>query len=139
MRRTCKPPLPTRTLEFARESRTHPTDAEAALWYHLRAGRFLGLKWRRQHPVPPYIVDFCCPSLRLVVELDGSQHSPSADSRRTRSLQSQGFLVVRYWCHLVLLERDSVLEDLRSHCLRRTLSPTPLPMGEGLQEQEPDD
>jgi very-short-patch-repair endonuclease len=139
MARTVKPPLPTRTLDFARALRTKSTDAEQALWYQLRAGRFLGLKWRRQHPIPPFIVDFCCPSLGLVVELDGGQHSPPVDSIRTGYLEAQGFLVIRYWCHLVLRERESVLADLRLHCLRRTLSPTPLPTGEGLQEQEPDD
>jgi very-short-patch-repair endonuclease len=139
MRRIIKPPLPTQTLGFARDSRTKSTDAESALWYHLRAGRFLGLKWRRQHPIPPYIVDFCCLSMGLVVELDGGQHSLPVDSIRTGYLESQGFRVVRYWCHLVLLERESVLEDLRLHCVGRTLSPTPLPMGEGLTRQDPDD
>ena len=70
-----KPPLPTVTLDHAREMRGEPTDAERKLWQHLRAGRFDGLKFRRQYPIPPYIADFCCVDKKLVIELDGSQHS----------------------------------------------------------------
>src|SRR4249919_1721947 len=58
MSRPIKPPLPRRTLAFVRQLRSAGTDAEGLLWYHLRAKRFQALKWRRQHPLPPYIVDF---------------------------------------------------------------------------------
>jgi very-short-patch-repair endonuclease len=91
-----KPPLPTRTLENARALRHASTDAERMLWQHLRGGR-LGLKFRRQHPIPPYIADFCCVSAKLVVELDGSQHSEATDRERTRYLESQGWRVLRFW------------------------------------------
>jgi len=107
-----KPPLPTRTLTNARDLRQHQTDAERELWYHLRGGRLNGFKFRRQHPIPPYIVDFHCESLKLVVELDGSQHGEDADRERTRFLERQGVRVVRFWDNDVLLRKQAVLEAL---------------------------
>ena len=104
-----KPRLPTHTLDHAKQLRRRMTDAERRLWQYLRAGRLEGLKFRRQHPVPPYIVDFCCVEARLVVELDGSQHSPAADAARTRYLQSQGWRVVRFWDNDVLREVEAVV------------------------------
>ena len=82
MPRHIKPPLPTRTHAQAKTLRQSGTDAERALWYHLRGGRLRGLKLRWQHPIPPYIVDFYCDALRLVIKLDGSQHS---EGRRSDS------------------------------------------------------
>jgi len=76
-------------MQRARGMRREPTDAERKLWYCLRAGRLDKLKFRRQHPVPPYIVGFCCVDEKLIVELDGSQHSPGADAARTAYLESQ--------------------------------------------------
>ena len=99
--------LPTTTLSNARSLRRAMTDAEHKLWRLLRAGRFAGIKFRRQHPGPPYIADFCCIAARLVVELDGSQHLGSADSARTRFLEKQGFRVLRFWDHDALLARMS--------------------------------
>ena len=108
------------------------TDAERRLWQYLRAGRLEGMKFRRQHPVPPYIVDFCCVEAGLVVELDGSQHSPAADAARTRYLQSQGWRVVRFWDNDVLREVEVVVAAIWDFTSRPALSPTPLPPGEGL-------
>ena len=107
-----KPPLPSTTLENARNLRSTMTDAERRLWQHLRASRLDGLKFRRQHPVPPYIADFCCIERKLIVELDGSQHSSVVDAARTAYLQSQGFQVLRFWDNDVLLKTDSVLEAI---------------------------
>ena len=59
----------------ARELRSNQTDVEAKLWRHLRDRQVFGAKFRRQHPIGPYIVDFCCPTVRLIVELDGGQHA----------------------------------------------------------------
>ncbi|MCD9088390.1 endonuclease domain-containing protein [Stenotrophomonas sp. SY1] len=132
MVRTIKPPLPSTTLEVARSLRKTMTDAERRLWKHLRAGRLCGLKFRRQHPVPPYVVDFCCIEAALAVELDGSQHNALVDAERTRYLQAQGWRVVRYWNNEVLLQIDAVLEEIERIARSRTLSPTPLPEGEGL-------
>ena len=129
-----KPPLPTRTLNTAKSLRTASTDAERKLWYHLRARRLSGFKFRRQHPIPPYVVDFYCDELKLVIELDGSQHSEEIDSTRTHALERQGLLVLRFWDNQVLQETDAVLKAILTVALDRTLSPTPLPVGEGLQE-----
>jgi very-short-patch-repair endonuclease len=127
-----KPPLPTRTLDTAKSLRTAGTDAEHKLWYHLRARRLGGFKFRRQHPVPPYVVDFYCDELKLVIELDGSQHSQEVDSARTQALERQGLLVLRFWDNRVLQEIEAVLEAILNFAWRRTLSPTPPPEGEGL-------
>jgi very-short-patch-repair endonuclease len=108
------------------------TDAERELWFHLRAGRLLGLKFRRQHPFPPYILDFYCATARLVVELDGSHHDASVDARRTEFLQHHGLTVLRFWDNDVLTSTDAVLEAILSATGDRTLTPTPLPAGEGL-------
>ena len=127
-----KPPLPTRTRQHARELRQSGTDAECKLWYRLRAGRLNGLKFRRQHPIPPYIVDFYCDARKLVVELDGSQHNDEVDRERSRFLETQGLKILRYWDNEVLQQMDAVLEAIVDIAESRTLTPTPLPVGEGL-------
>lgn len=129
------PPLPTNTLAHAKDLRGTQTDAEQALWYRLRARRLQGLKFRRQHPVPPYIVDFYCHSCRLVIELDGSQHNDRVDATRTKYLEAQGLTVLRFWDNEVLQQLESVLESILQSIDSRTLSPTPLPRGEGLQSE----
>ena len=129
-----KPPMPTRTLAAAKSLRTTSTDAEIKLWYHLRAKRLGGLKFRRQHPLPPYVADFYCEELRLVIELDDSQHDEEIDSTRTRALERQGLVVLRFWDNQVLQETEAVLEVILGFARDRTLTPTPLPEGEGLQE-----
>ncbi len=65
------------SIERARLLRSNMTDAERRLWSVLRLRQLAGLRFRRQMPLGPYIVDFCCPSLRLVVEVDGGQHGES--------------------------------------------------------------
>jgi len=127
-----KPPLPSRTLATAKSLRTTSTDAEIKLWYHLRAKRLGGLKFRRQHPIPPYVADFFCEELKLVIELDGSQHNEGADSARIHALERQGLLILRFWDNQVLQEIEAVLEAILNFARNRTLSPTPPPAGEGL-------
>jgi very-short-patch-repair endonuclease len=102
-------------LDRAKALRTRQTDAEQRLWYHLRAHRFMGLKFRRQCPVGRYIVDFMCLTPKLVIELDGGQHADEADydDRRDRWLRAQGFTVLRFWNHDVLRDTDAVLERIR--------------------------
>jgi len=107
-----KPPLPTRTLRYAKHLRHEMTAAEQALLKYLRAGRLNGIKFRRQHPIPPYVVDFCCAEHALVVELDGSQHTAEQDMLRTQYLQSQGWQVVRYWDNEVLLQTEDVVNAI---------------------------
>lgn len=107
-----KLPLPTETRNHARQLRQAETDAERQIWYHLRGGRLNGYKFRRQHPVPPYIVDFYCDTKGLVVELDGSQHNVEADRLRTEYLQSKGLKVLRFWNDEVLQQTEAVLEAI---------------------------
>ena len=114
--------------------RHEPTDAERKLWQCLRAGQLQGVKFRRQHPIPPYIADFCCIDCKVIVELDGGQHNTEVDGFRTRQLEAQGWTVLRFWDNDVLLNIESVVEAIWSAIAQRTLTPTPLPEGEGLKQ-----
>ena len=127
-----QPPLPTTTLEYSRRLRREMTDAERKLWQHLGGRQLDGFKFRRQHPVPPCIADFCCVERRLIVELDGSRHNEHKDAARTRFLESQGWKVVRFWDSEALLQTEAVVEAIWNALGNRTLTPTPLPSGEGL-------
>jgi very-short-patch-repair endonuclease/predicted GIY-YIG superfamily endonuclease len=126
-----KKPIPDDILKNARELRKNQTDAEQLLWGLLRDRRFAGKKFRRQHPVDRYILDFYCHELKLAVELDGGQHNEEVaqhyDKERTRLLNEHGIQVIRFWNNEVLRQTDSVLEALWN-----ALTPTPLPEGEGL-------
>ena len=126
-----KPPLPTLTRTRTHQLRADSTDAERKLWECLRGGRLGGFKFRRQHPITPYIADFYCESGKLVIELDGSQHGAEVDSERTRYLESQGLAVMRFWGNDVLMQTEVVVEAIFNHLDGRTLTPTPLPEGEG--------
>ena len=107
-------------LEFAKSMRHTATDAEYLMWQVLRAKHFINLKFRRQHVIQPYIVDFYCHEIGLVIELDGSQHGTGDaieyDTERTKFLEVLGLKVVRYRNHDVLGRTDVVLEDLWWRC-----------------------
>lgn len=107
-------------LIFAKSLRHTATDAENFIWQILRAKRFMNLKFRRQHVITPYIVDFYCHEIGLVVELDGAQHGTDDaieyNAERTKFLEALGLTVVRYWNHDVLGRMDVVLEDLWLIC-----------------------
>jgi very-short-patch-repair endonuclease len=106
---------------LARAVRAESTDAEQRLWHNLRAHRMMGAKFRRQHPIGPYIVDFVCFESRLIIEVDGGQHQESAayDHKRDRLLRSHGFLVLRFWDSDVLLRTKDVLEEIYDVAQRR--------------------
>ena len=98
--------------ELARKLRKGMTDAERALWRCLRLQQ-LNVKFRRQHPIGPYVVDFMCIERGLIVEVDGGQHNASThDERRDRWLREQGCRVVRYWNDDVLVRTGDVVEDI---------------------------
>lgn len=101
-------------LEFAKSMRHTATDAEHLMWQIIRAKRFMNLKFRRQHVIKPYIVDFYCHEIGLVIELDGCQHGTDDaieyDAERTKFLEALGLTVVRYWNHDVLSRTEVVLE-----------------------------
>ncbi|EOB1944684.1 DUF559 domain-containing protein [Escherichia coli] len=99
----------------ARDLRRNLTLQERKLWRYLRSRRFSDFKFRRQHPVGSYILDFACCSARVVVELDGGQHDLAVayDSRRTSWLESQGWTVLRFWNNEIDCNEETVLENIR--------------------------
>lgn len=103
-------------MQQARALRQSPTTAEQLLWRHLRNRQLAGAKFRRQHPLGPYILDFVCLEHGLVVEVDGGQHAdPQAqayDQQRSAWLQQQGLQVLRFWNHDVLQQTHEVLAQL---------------------------
>lgn len=113
----------------ARKMRRAPTDAEQRLWYFLRNRQLGGYKFRRQHPLGHYIVDFICIKARLIVELDGGQHAEvkqrRRDEARTRYFESRGFRVMRFWNHDVLKNTESVLEAILDALDTPHLPPSP--------------
>jgi len=125
-------------LQFAKSMRHAATDAENLLWQRLRAKRFMALKFRRQQVIEPYIVDFYCHEIGLVIELDGGQHGTNDaveyDAERTKFLEALGLTGVRYWNHDVLGKTDVVLEDLWQVCTELKLKnvKVPSPSGRGL-------
>ena len=97
----------------ARRLRRDETDAEAFLWSELRDRRCNGWKFRRQVPIKGYVADFVCSNVRLIVELDGSQHAYSAyDRARDAKLAEAGYHVLRFWNHEVLRDRHWALDRI---------------------------
>jgi very-short-patch-repair endonuclease len=111
-------------LDNAKTLRAHQTEAEQRQWYHLRAHRFMDLKFKRQKPIGSYIVDFVCMERMLIVEIDGGQHSEQLeyDQRRDARLRSQGYTVLRFWNNDVMHQMENVLEQIR---LAVVLEPSP--------------
>jgi len=103
---------PRHRTSFARRLRKTQTDAERKLWPGLRSRSLNRHKFRRQHPIGPYTVDFCCLQKGLVIEVDGAQHAghKERDNRRTEFLNSQGYRVVRFVDTEVLNETEGVLQ-----------------------------
>ena len=97
----------------ARELRKNLTDVERLLWSRLR-GKQLGVKFRRQYPFLNYVLDFVCVDVKLVIELDGSQHQSALayDTDRTQCLQDAGYVVLRFWNNQIIEELDNVLEEI---------------------------
>lgn len=104
---------PERT-DNARSLRSDMTLAERQLWNALRGKQLHGYRFRRQHPIGPYIADFACIEKSLVIELDGGQHQDQVeyDERRTAFLQLQGWQVLRFWNNDVLNNLEGVLASV---------------------------
>ncbi len=118
-----------RNLKLKRNLRLKMTVTELRLWSRLRAKQFQGLKFRRQHGVGSYIVDFYCPERRLVIEVDGDTHATAdqlaSDKERDVYLTSLGLDVVRYTNGDVIGNLEGVLADLGKRVGFRSTSPTP--------------
>ena len=102
---------------FARKLRQSQTDAEKALWARLRNKQLEGVKFRRQQPLGPYIVDFVSFERNIIVELDGGQHNEGEvserDDRRAAWLKEEGYQVLRFWNNEVLVNIEGVLQKIR--------------------------
>lgn len=100
--------------KFAKKLRRTMTDAENKIWRNVRAGRFEGVKFKRQAPLGPYVVDFIAPTAKLIIEVDGGQHTELAreDALRTSFLEQQGYRVLRFPNDDVLLRSEAVLESI---------------------------
>ena len=111
---TVKPSLWPDLNPAARSMRGNPTPAEELVWEQVRNRRFHGLKFRRQHPVDRFIVDFICPEKSVVVEIDGSIHLSTGpeDQAREKVLESHGLRVVRFTNDEVLNDLEGVLARL---------------------------
>jgi very-short-patch-repair endonuclease len=107
---------------IARTLRNNPTDAERRLWSRLRKRQLEGWRFRRQAPLGPYVVDFVCLAARLVIEVDGGQHSWRSEQDATRQswLEANGFQVLRFWNNEVQSKLDGVLETVRRTLQNRT-------------------
>jgi very-short-patch-repair endonuclease len=104
------PSMPNRR---ARQLRQNSTDVEKRMWSALRDRRLSRYKFRRQHPIGPYIVDFACTEHAMIIEIDGGQHAENTgDARRTAWLQGQGWTVNRFWNNEVLTNTNGVIETI---------------------------
>jgi very-short-patch-repair endonuclease len=104
--------------ELRKELRNNPTKAESQLWKVLQKKQLNRRRFRRQHSIGNYILDFYCPEEKLIVELDGQVHdnfvNQEYDRKRAEFLESLGFKVLRFENHLVFEQLDMVLEAIRA-------------------------
>jgi very-short-patch-repair endonuclease len=109
-----------------RRLRARMTFAETAMWKLLRDRRFEGLKFRRQTRIGPWIADFCCYELKLVIELDGGVHRlrEDADRMRDADLARRGFTVLRFGNEAVLTNPNVVFDAVRHRAGRRPPHPS---------------
>jgi very-short-patch-repair endonuclease len=127
---------------YARELRANQTDAETLMWHLLRNRQVVEAKFRRQHPMAGYLLDFYCPAAHLAIELDGSQHLEQAayDQERAAKLEAEGVKTLRFWNNEVLQETESVLEAIYQGLEEalRPSPPAPLPAPRGEGSRSPD-
>ncbi|MDR2870281.1 MAG: endonuclease domain-containing protein [Deferribacteraceae bacterium] len=125
------------TLANAQTLRANATPHENILWHHIKNKQLMGYKFRRQQPIGQYIADFYCSEAKLIIELDGSQHSTTEaieyDVKRDTYFQTNGYTVIRVWNNELLGNLAGVLE-LISNALENPTpkaKPSTLPQGEG--------
>jgi very-short-patch-repair endonuclease len=112
-----------KSLRLVRKGLRNSLTAEAVLWKNLQRSQLLGKKFRRQHSVGHYVIDFYCPDCRLAIELDGAVHFNSAvseyDARRTTYLNSLNIRVLRFENKMVFENLDGILEVIKRHLLAK--------------------
>ena len=101
-----------RLTKRARKLRREMTEAERRLWSNLRNRRLENSKFVKQFAIGPYVADFAARSLRLVIELDGGQHSEAKDAARTKLIEEHGYRILRFWNNDVMDNTDGVLETI---------------------------
>ena len=103
-----------RTKHRAWELRRNMTAAEKKLWQQLRAHQLEDTHFRRQHAIGQYIVDFCAPKRKVVIELDGDPHQDQKtyDEMWTKDLQARGYVVLRFWNHEVFENMSGVIKKI---------------------------
>ena len=113
-------------LDKAKNLRKNQTDAEGLLWRYLRNRQIANSKFRRQHIIGSYIVDFICLEKALIIEIDGGQHTENVayDERRTAYLESKGYKVIRFWNNEVFSDMETVLSVIHENLIN---SPSPQP------------
>ncbi len=115
----------------ARMLRRSMTKAERRLWRHLRNRNLAGFKFRRQHVIGRFVVDFWCSRCKLAIELDGGQHGQgwnrAKDAAQTAWLNHHGITVLRFWNHEVMGNLQAVLETIRAEAIRLSGGSTPTP------------
>ncbi|SLK04653.1 Very-short-patch-repair endonuclease [Enterobacter sp. NFR05] len=113
----------------AKQLRHELTQEERRLWYLLRSRRFSRYKFRRQHPVGHYILDFACCEARLAIELDGGQHDEryEYDVQRTVWLNKKGWMIIRFWNNELWQNEEAVLERIFETLQMLLPSPRPSP------------
>lgn len=104
--------------QCAQELRKEPTPVERKLWAYLRYDQLGGLRFRRQQPIGPFIVDFCCAARKLVIEIDGDSHAGQVeyDESRTAYLRENGYTVIRFTNEDVHRRFDSVVAEIARYC-----------------------
>ena len=123
--------MPDRKTDFAKLLRNQMTDAERRLWRHLRAHRLSNIKFKRQQPIGPFIVDFVCFQSRLVIEIDGAQHFDNVrDRERDAWMQGQEFRVLRFWNSEVLGNLEGVAQKIMME-IGGSIPPLPGPLPRG--------
>ncbi len=106
--------------QFSQTLRNNLTDVEQKIWYRLRQRQLKNHKFRRQQIIGRYIVDFVCLERKLIIEIDGGQHTEECDKVRTEFLQNEGYKVLRFWNNDVLNNIDGILETILNEL---TISP----------------
>ncbi len=104
------------TFDKAKRLRSRETEAELELWNHIKGKQIHGLRFRRQHPIETFIVDFYCHQAKLVIEIDGGIHlrRKESDQRRTSEIEKYGILLIRFTNEEIMNHTDLVLDKIRN-------------------------
>ena len=116
----------------SRELLLNATDAERRLWQQISARKLAGVRFNRQFPIGPFICDFVSRAARLVIEVDGGQHSVDVakDEARTAYLEARGYRVIRFWNNDVMERIEGVVNEIE-HILETCPPPAPPVNGRG--------